>query len=59
MVYGFQEMKEKKKNEYYYMKNSLKPFQNTQTKKKRERSPSKTQTKGGTRKTCNFNIQTI
>ena len=53
--YGFQEMKEKEDNEYYYMKKTLQAIPKIpKTKKKRERSPSKTQTKGGTRKTYNF-----
>lgn len=53
--YDFQEMKEKEDNEYYYMKKTLQAIPKIpKTKKKRIRSPSKSPTKGGTRKTYKF-----
>ena len=53
--YGFQEMKEKEDNEYYYMKKPLQAIPKIpKTKKKRIRSPSKSPTKGGTRKAYKF-----
>lgn len=53
--YGFQEMKEKEDNEYYYMKKPLQAIPKVpKTKKKRVRSPSKSPNKGGTRKVYKF-----